>query len=31
MRIRVLVMAGIVACFTLVGIGGAGAAGGGGE
>jgi hypothetical protein len=30
-KIRILVMSGIVACFTLVGIGGAGAAGGGGE
>ena len=30
-KIRILVIAGIVACFTLVGIGAAGAAGGGGE
>jgi hypothetical protein len=29
--IRILLMAGIVACFTFVGIGGAGAAGGGGK
>ena len=30
-KIRILVMAAIVACFTLVGINAAGAAGGGGE
>jgi hypothetical protein len=30
-KIRILLMAGVVACFTLVGIDGAGAAGGGGE
>jgi hypothetical protein len=31
MKIRIFVVAGIVACFTLVGISGVGAAGGGGE
>ena len=30
-KIRILIMAGIVACFTLVGIDAAGAAGGGGQ
>jgi hypothetical protein len=31
MKIRILVMAAIVACFTLIGIDAAGAAGGGGQ